>query len=197
MPTNDAEENRRDHRDNHTITIRQATTADAAALARVHIDTWRTTYRGIVPDSYLDAMSYERGANNWANRIQEAAESKYFIYVAVDTSEQVAGFISGGPNRIDDPFYKGELYAIYILQSCQGQGIGRLLTQALVKSLLAANIQPMMLWVFEKNASARRFYESIGGQFLKTNWFEINGVPLEEVAYGWPDLRVLLKGEEQ
>jgi ribosomal protein S18 acetylase RimI-like enzyme len=196
MTMNNAEENIPDYQDNHTIKIRQATIADASAIARVHIDTWRRTYRGIVPDDYLDAMSYERGTNNWENRIEEAAESKWFIYVAINETNQVVGFISGGPNRIDDPVYKGELYAIYILQSYQGLGIGRRLTQALVKSLLAAGIQPMMLWVFEKNASSRRFYESIGGQLLKNNWFEIGGVSLEEVSYGWPDMQVLLKGQE-
>jgi ribosomal protein S18 acetylase RimI-like enzyme len=180
-----------------TITVRAATIEDAKDIARVHIDTWRSTYRGIVPDDYLDSLSYEHRAESWTQRIEEAAEGKWFIYVAVDERGQVVGFISGGPNRIDDPVYKGELYAIYILQSCHGQGIGQQLTRVLAKSLLAKDIQPMMLWVFAQNTSARRFYESLGGQLLRSNWFDINGVSIEEVAYGWLDLCALLKGQEQ
>jgi ribosomal protein S18 acetylase RimI-like enzyme len=180
-----------------TITVRAATIEDAKDIARVHIDTWRSTYRGIVPDDYLDTLSYERHIRGWTNQIREASEDKSIIYVAIDEGNQVVGFISGGPNRIDDPVYKGELYAIYILQSCHGQGIGRQLTFALAKSLLAKDIQPMMLWVFAQNTSARRFYESLGGQLLISNWFDINGVSIEEVAYGWLDLRALLKGQEQ
>lgn len=179
------------------ITVRAATLDDVQGIARVHIDVWRSTYRGIVPDEYLDALSYERHVRGWTNQLAEAGEGKLIVYVAVDESNQVVGFISGGPNRIDDPVYKGELYAIYILQSCQGQRIGRQLVLALMKSLLAKNIQPVMLWVFAQNTSARRFYESIGGQLLRSNWFDINGVSIEEVAYGWLDLRALLKGQEQ
>ncbi len=179
------------------ITVRPARVEDAKGIARVHIETWRTTYRGIVPDTYLDSLSYEERASNWTNRIEEADQGKWSIYVAVDECRQVVGFISGGPNRIDDPVYKGELYAIYILQTCHGQGIGRKLTLALVKSLLALDIQPMMLWVFAQNISARHFYESLGGQFLRGNWFDIHGVSIEEIAYGWPDLHELLKGLEQ
>jgi ribosomal protein S18 acetylase RimI-like enzyme len=179
------------------ITIRSATLDDVKGIARVHIDTWRSTYRGIVPDDYLDSLSYENRADSWKKRIEEAAEGKWFIYVAVNENKQVVGFISGGPNRTDDPIYKGELYAIYIVQSCHGLGIGRKLSLALVKSLLTTDIASMMLWVFEKNTSARRFYESLSGQFLRSNWFDISGVSIEEVAYGWLDIQALLKGQEQ
>ena len=40
--------------------IRPATLEDAPAIARVHVDTWRTTYAGIVPDEHLAKLSYER-----------------------------------------------------------------------------------------------------------------------------------------
>jgi hypothetical protein len=32
------------------MSIRPATAADAAVIAKVHADSWRTTYPGIVPD---------------------------------------------------------------------------------------------------------------------------------------------------
>src|SRR5512142_1389502 len=46
-------------------TIRPATPEDAEGIARVHIETWRTTYRGLMPDSVLDNLSIEKQADRW------------------------------------------------------------------------------------------------------------------------------------
>jgi GNAT superfamily N-acetyltransferase len=175
--------------------IRQATPEDAAGIARVRVDTWRTTYHGIVPDEFLDNMSYEEGERRLAERLSDL-ESKIHAYVAVDESGQIVGFVSGGPDRDKDPVYKSELYAIYILQSHQGQGIGRRLAVILVKKLLEVGFDSMILWVFADNP-ARRFYEALGGQLVKTSQFELSGATIEEVAYGWLDIRTLLKEQNQ
>ena len=45
--------------------VREAMPCDAAAIARVHVDAWRTTYRGIVPDEYLSSLSYEKSQQRW------------------------------------------------------------------------------------------------------------------------------------
>lgn len=171
--------------------IRQATLEDAAGIARVHVDTWRTTYRGIVPEEYLANMSYEESEKRWAGRLSDS-EAKTCIYVADDEEGHIVGFVCGGPDRDNDPVYKSELYAIYILEGYHGHGLGRRLTLALVDALLQLGLDSMILWVFAVNP-ARRFYEALGGQLVKSNKFEINGVPIDEVAYAWPDIRTLLK----
>ena len=171
--------------------IRQATLEDAAGIAKVHVDTWRTTYRGIVPEEFLANMSYQESEKRWAARLNDS-EGKTCIYVAEDEVGHIVGFVSGGPDRDNDPVYKGELYAIYILQAHHGKGIGHRLTLALVEGLLQMGLDSMILWVFSVNP-ARRFYEALGGQLVKTNQFEINGVIIDEVAYAWPDIRLLLK----
>lgn len=197
MHMNSVEKNNRDHQDGHSITIRQATIDDAAALAKVHIDTWRATYRGIVPDDYLASLSYEKRTARWSEQIQATLAGKFEIIVAENEDGQIVGFVDGGPNRDDDPVYKGELYAIYILQAYQGCGIGKQLIPPFAKSLLDMGLDTMLLWAFTANTQARRFYESLGGQFVRTHWFEISGVSIEEVAYGWLDIRSLLKGHRQ
>ena len=197
MNMNSTEKSKRDHRDGYTMNIRKATIADAAALARVHVDTWRTTYSGIVPDAHLASLSYEKRTARWAEQIQATLAGKFAIFVAEDENGQIAGFVDGGPNRDDDPIYKGELYAIYILQAYQGRGIGKQLVPPLAKSLLAMGLDTMLLWVLTDNTPARRFYESLGGHYVRTHYFEIGGVSLEEVSYGWLDIRSLLKRQEQ
>jgi len=172
--------------------IRQATLADAPAIAKIRIDTWRTAYRGIVPEDYLSNMSYEESERSWVSRLSETEREKTWVYVAVDAVGRLVGFVSGGMGRDEDPVYKSELYAIYILQAYQGQGIGRLLALALVEKLVQMGFDSMLLWVFADNP-ARRFYEAMGGQLVKTSQFELSGATIDEVAYGWLDIRTLLR----
>ncbi|HEY0754241.1 MAG TPA: GNAT family N-acetyltransferase [Ktedonobacteraceae bacterium] len=172
--------------------IRQMRVEDAAGLAHVHVKTWRTTYRGIVPDAYLDAISVEEWRERWL-AILRTPEPGRFGYVAEDEARgEIAGFVRGGITRYPDLPYQGELYAIYILPEYQQQGLGRRLVGALVSDLLASGLSNMLLWVFEKNHSSRRFYASLGGKQFKTNSFEIAGVSLLECAYVWDDLTPLL-----
>ena len=174
--------------------VRQAAPNDAAAIARIHVDSWRTTYRGIIPEAYLASLSYEEGEKRWAARLSDSA-GKICVYVAENEAGQIVGFVCGGPDRDNDPVYKGELYAIYILQTAQGQGLGRRLTLALAEGLLQIGIDSMILWVFAGNP-ARRFYEALGGQLVKSNQFEVSGATIDEVAYAWPDIRTLLKEQK-
>lgn len=173
--------------------IRPARVEDAPGIARVHIDSWRTTYKGIIPDDYLANLSYERNAQNRV-RILSNPETRERIYVAQDASGRIVGFISGGPERENDPIYKGEIYAIYVLDEFQGRGLGRRLTQALVEGLLHDGMHAMLVWVLVNNP-ARCFYEALGGQELRTQPIEIGGAMLEEVAYGWQDISELAKSK--
>ncbi len=104
--------------------VREASHDDISAIARVHVDTWRTTYKGIVPDEYLANLSYERRENSWHQILNQALENGDFTYVAEDKSGQIIGFANGGFERTGDSIYKGELNAIYILQSSQRKGVG-------------------------------------------------------------------------
>lgn len=173
-----------------TTIIREATPADAPGIARVHVDTWRTTYRGLVPDNYLDRLSYaDREA--WWEQMLTTPGSDTFIYVA-EYAERIVGFVSGGPIRTEGEEYTGELYAIYILQSQQGKGTGRRLTEALVKRMLDADIHSMLLWVIVGNP-AERFYRSLGGVEVRRQQFELGGAMIEEVGYGWQDIAPILE----
>lgn len=170
--------------------IRPATLADAPGIAKVHVDTWRTTYTGLVPDEHLANLRYDRSANIWQRILTEWAETN-FVYITEDTQGQIVGFASGGPEQKKDTVYDGELYAIYILEDAQGQGIGRQLTQAIAQHLLDAGFKGMKIWVLKGNAS-RGFYEALGGKVIGEKEEEISGQPVIEIAYGWPDVRTLL-----
>lgn len=173
------------------ITIRAARIEDASGIARVHVDSWRTTYAGIVPDDYLASLRYQQRTNVWDSILRDAAQ-RQFVYVAENEEQEIVGFVAGGPDREHNPPYQAELYTIYILQEYQGQGIGRRLVRAFVEQLLQAGMKSMLLWVLAQNP-ARRFYEALGGRYIKSSPFAIGGATLEEVAYGWEDVSVLIQ----
>lgn len=171
--------------------IRKARPTDAAGITHVHVTTWRTTYRGIVPDGYLDNIPVEQWQERWLRDLREPGDR--FIYVAEDEANgTIAGFVMGGPGHPDEPIYKGELHTLYILKEYQQRGLGRLLVQALATSLLEAGISSMLLMVMDANPG-RHFYEALGGTRVRSNTFEVNGVAIAESAYGWTNIRSLLQ----
>jgi GNAT superfamily N-acetyltransferase len=169
--------------------IREATTADAPAIAWVHVESWRTTYPGIVPDDFLANLSVERRARFWAETLSDPDDAGV-AFVAEDEAGAVIGFASGGPEREHDPIYTGELYAIYLLAEAQGKGIGRQLARAVAERLAAAGHAAMIVWVAAENPF-RRFYGALGGLPVRERHVTIGGTSLREVAYGWEDTRPL------
>jgi len=157
--------------------------------ATVHVESWRTIYKGIVPDDFLARLSYEQREQFWRQVLTEPG-SVGFVYVADDRHGQVVGFVSGGPERSGDTLYTGEIYAIYLLAPYQGQGIGRQLASTLVTRLIQEGMTALLLWVLAANP-ARKFYERLGGQPVYEKTVTIGGVPLIEVAYGWRDAHTI------
>lgn len=167
--------------------IRKAKKADAWDIAVVQVDTWRTTYKGIIPDDYLAQMSYEKRTETW----EKAAKQEGF-YVAENDAREIVGFSIGG-KAFSETYanYVGELYAIYILRAYQGKGIGKLLTERVVQHLLNENIQSMQVHVLADNP-ARHFYESLGAKRIDTTIETIAGKDLQSLVYGWDDITRLL-----
>ena len=169
--------------------VRSATPADANGIARVQVDTWRTTYGGIVPDAHLDALSYRHRESVWRQIISRKRSDESQFVAETDAGEVVA-FASGGRELAGDPEYDGELYAIYVLEPHQRQGIGRRLVAAVVERLIDARFDAMLIRVLQNNPSCR-FYAALGGTPVHNRTISIGGADLPEVAYGWNDLALL------
>jgi GNAT superfamily N-acetyltransferase len=168
--------------------IREAHSTDALAIARVQVDSWRTTYAGLVPADYLASLSYEQQGQFWAHIVATLSDTAG-LYVAENVAGEVVGFAHGGPERSGKGIYTGELYAIYLLAAYQRQGQGRRLTGAVVNWLLHHELASMLVWVLAANPT-RAFYEALGGQQVAEQEITIGAARLIEVAYGWRDLGV-------
>ena len=169
--------------------IRAATPADSLAIGHVHVDSWRTTYRGLMPDSILAALSVEQRAAMWqqaAEAIQKG-ESRSLLLVAEDPAEGIIGFASAGPEREEGSGFDGEFYAIYLLEHHQGRGVGWQLACRAVEILLSQGFESMRVWVLEDNP-AEKFYKRMGGQRVGEKALSLAGQDFTEIAYAWPDL---------
>lgn len=165
--------------------VREATELDVRSIARVHVDTWRTTYKGIVSDKFLNDLSYNKREEMWSKFIQDSAKNKKYIFVAEDENHGIIGFATGGIERESDNRSLGELYAIYILKNYQNKGIGKLLFNTVKGKLEELKFRAMLIWVLESNNQACRFYEAMGGKKLKEQDIIIGGDTLREIAYKW------------
>lgn len=176
--------------------VRQARLADAAAIARVHVASWRSTYPGLLPDRYLADLSTPSCTDQW----RDLLKARRHVYVAVADSPaadglpatSVVGFGTCGRQRSRLPDHQGEFYALYVHEDAQNQGYGRRLLAAMAADLLRSGMQSACVWVLRGNPACW-FYERMGGQRLAEKPTVFAGTPLTETAYGWRDLTVLAR----
>lgn len=167
--------------------IRKAALEDAEGIAKVHINSWRSTYKGIISDDFLNKLNIESGIERWKGRLKNPSE-KYRILIAENDKQQIIGFIDGGQNRGETDKYDGELYSFYLLEEVQKQGIGREMLRAFAEEQKNNGFFNMIVWVLKDNP-ARIFYEKMGGIYLEAKCLE--ELSVEEVSYGWKDIRLL------
>lgn len=171
------------------ITFRRATAADAAAIAALRVDSWRTTYRGVMPDAYLDGMRAEESTAMWL-QVLNADLPTIAVFVAEAGSELV-GFAAGMllmPEKFD---LNAELTAIYLKPIAQRGGVGRRLLAMIASTLQLQGATGLLVWVIAGNQAARQFYEQMGAELLIEQPFTWDGLDLMETGYGWRDLTAL------
>ena len=165
---------------NQALMIRRARAGDAGAIAQVHVQSWRESYRGIVPDGYLAQMSVAGHERQWRQSL--AAGGWAFV---AEWEQRLVGFASGGLSRGRRDI-SGELYLLYVLRANQGHGIGRALFDACHYELARCGHRGLLVWVLADNP-ARRFYERLGGERSGESAVTIAGARLRELAYAWRD----------
>jgi ribosomal protein S18 acetylase RimI-like enzyme len=178
------------------IKIRRANPNDASEIGRVYVETWQSTYAGILPDMVLAQMSDVRQAAWWARALGEPGEARG-IFVAEDTEMGVVGFGSCGPVRqmpdgLDGNEVRvGEVYTLYVEPDFQNQGLGRRLLDAMFRQLHADGYGTAVLWMLAANPN-RFFYEGMGGRTVGAQHDYFGGASVNEIAYAWRDLELPL-----
>ncbi|MDR2687788.1 MAG: GNAT family N-acetyltransferase [Oscillospiraceae bacterium] len=143
-----------------SLEIRKATIDDAPAVAEVHTRAYEMAYTGIIPADKLAQMC----ADHPKRRKENLSRQDHTTHVAV-LDHRIVGFFNFGPCHCDDlgeRYY--QVYAIYLHPDCHRRGIGKAMMDYAHARARERGKTAMMLWVFEENAPARRFYEACGYQ---------------------------------
>ena len=170
--------------------IRLAQPADARAIAQVRVDAWRATYRGLIPDAYLDAMKVEDSTALW-DKVLTAAPNTTNTFVA-EVEGRVAGFAAGMMKPEAKLGFDAELTGIYIVREAQRMGLGRRLVATVAAAQRAHGATGLIVWVIAANKGARSFYERLGAELVVEQPFTWDGLDLVEAGYGWHDLPALV-----
>jgi GNAT superfamily N-acetyltransferase len=173
------------------VRFREAEASDAAAIAQLHADSWRSAYRGIFSDDYLDSRAYAERAELWQSRFAERVQ-KPFLAVLAEIDSQLNGFACVFPN--EHLVFGSFLDNLHVLPQRIGQGIGRDLLRETARLLLATGVSGgLYLWVIEQNTRARQFYKSAGGFEVERAILPTpDGGQVAEMRCQWPDLERLL-----
>jgi GNAT superfamily N-acetyltransferase len=165
--------------------------ADAAALAELHVKSWRETYPGILPRTYLERMSPALHEHRWRLRLAKTNE----VTLAAEDRSGLVGYVSGDWTR----GAKGEdglveISTLYVLKRAQGRGLGLALFEGCARVLAARGAKALIVWALRENHPARGFYERIGGVRDRMGEEYVGGAVVPSVRYRWADLGSWLRG---
>jgi ribosomal protein S18 acetylase RimI-like enzyme len=149
--------------------LRLAGPDDLPAMAEVFVASWRAGYRGVVPDTVIDAWTPETA-------LTELAAGEGQDVVALDESGTVTGFARYQPEN-------GYLASLYVAPAAGGRGTGRALLQYALDAMPGRDVT---LWVFEANARARDLYARAG--------FRPDGARLVDPRWQAPQVRLRRPG---
>jgi ribosomal protein S18 acetylase RimI-like enzyme len=172
------------------MTLREATSSDAVVIACLHAESWRSAYRGIFSDDFLDNRVHEERKKSWQARFS-GATGPFFVLLA-ENGGQLAGFACVFPDQ--DPIWGSYLDNLHVAPGLTGLGIGRsLLSEAARRLERNGSHGGLYLWVVEQNRRARGFYERAGGTIVGSEMHTMpDGQSIVALRCHWPDAKKLL-----
>lgn len=170
--------------------IRKADNGDAHGIAKVHVKSWKETYKGIISQEYLEGLNVDDRLLLWEN-ILSSPKDEAPVYVTVNNKGEIIGFASFGIERSAMQPTAGELYAVYLLEEYKRNGLGTMLLYEGLKDLMQQGFDSLLVWVLAENPSLQ-FYEHFVPKKEAVENAQIGSSFYEEIAYKWSNLNDLL-----
>ena len=146
------------------LAIRTAVPGDADAIAALHVDVWRRTYRDLAPPAAYDALDLAARRRSWTAIL--AAGRPDAVTLVAEKDGALAGFAHGGPPGNDAFGGRGEVKYLYVATAFARQGIGRMLLATLAGRLADRGYQGIALGVVVGNEPALAFYRALGSRVI-------------------------------
>ena len=142
-----------------TCTINRAQIGDEAALARIQTESWKAAFCHILPPEELARCTDAGRVTAMYRRLLEQNYGHGYLLRVDGEPHGIAWW-----SNAREPQLEGiaELICIHCLPGKWRSGYGTRMMNAVLADVAAAGYPKVMLWVFEKNERARRFYEKNG-----------------------------------
>ncbi|MEM8645421.1 MAG: GNAT family N-acetyltransferase [Pseudomonadota bacterium] len=170
------------------VLLRNATHEDASAITALHLASWRSAYRGVLPDTYLDGEAEAERSAHW-DKTLSSLKPEDLVLVA-ENEDGLRGFIS--VYRDAEPGYDAYLDNLHVLPGHRGGGLGRQLLAAALARTIAGGAKTLCLWAFDQNEGAIRFYKRLGGKAVEYGFDPFAGANAAHTKIAWDDLPAFL-----
>jgi GNAT superfamily N-acetyltransferase len=169
------------------MALRRAVAEDEAAVARLHAESWRTAYRGILRDDFLDDSVVANRREVWSTRFAQLGREDQLILVSEDHGE-IQAFACAFLDA--DPEWGTLLDNLHVIPGLKGRGLGRQLIAGVAENVRQHGDHSVLhLWVYEQNTQARGFYERLGGVITEVVAEAApDGSQVNALRYAWREL---------
>ena len=158
--------------------------ADLPAVSKVHLDSWRRSYAGLLPDAFLEAPVAEEMARRWAK-----LPAPHDVALVAEAEGDILGFALVYATDAEGPL----LESLHVRADQQGQGIGLRLVGHVARDLIARGYDRIWLEVISGNGKAREVYARWGGVESWPFKDIIAGQQVTAVKVRWSSLAPLAK----
>lgn len=162
------------------LSLRPAVLADAALIASIHSASWQATYRGLLPDAFLDGEVTRERAAYWEARLNAPGGERRIVLIAELAGEPI-GFVCVEQQPKSE--WGVLLDNLHALPGYQGIGVGKLLVRAAEDWARAQGEAQLYLYVLEGNTPAIGFYERQGWRFVGAEPDHMGGVDITALRY--------------
>lgn len=164
--------------------IRAAHASDAAGIARVHVETWRDAYAGLLPDKHLLRLNAQTHAMAWSRSLSHVEGPRHTLVAIID--DDVVGFTNFGSAREGQPAREGEIFMLYVATDWRDRGIGRQLIMAAFDALRDRGFGAAGIWCLAENTAAIGFYRRLGGKRISASRQEnVGGALFPVIGFLW------------
>lgn len=141
--------------------IRKAKADDSERITRIHINTWKTTYKDFFPEEVFinQDKNFQQRNINIKQAIEQDDEFHYLVY---EENEKILGFACYGKGRGEEFLNDGEVYSLYIEKENQKKGIGKKLVKECFNMLKNMGYKIVIIRCLQGNPS-ENFYSVLGG----------------------------------
>lgn len=162
------------------LIIRNVKKEDLRDVAEIVVEGWKTSYKDIIDNMFLDNLSVEE---TYQKRLNDYTENKFIV---AELNDEIVGFCRykvGNNYRDKYPEVDCEISALYVKPNYKRKAIGKELINYSINDFKDNFCSKMIIWCLKDNYPSRAFYEKMGGAYCGEKNLQLGDKEYKEVGY--------------